>query len=55
MGRTLLQVFQQEFPYQPQQYFPRAIAAGRLVAHSRRGDKVGAHRTPLLPLAQPLR
>ena len=40
VGRTLLQVFQQEFPYQPQHYFPKAIAAGRLTACSRDGRPV---------------
>ena len=40
VGRTLLQVFQQEFPYQPQHYFPKAIAAGRLTARTRHGEVV---------------
>ncbi len=40
VGRTLLQVFQQEFPYQPQHYFPKAIRAGRLTARTRNGEVV---------------
>ena len=47
VGRTLLQVFHQEFSYQPQHYFPKAIAAGRLTARSRDGRAV--------PPATPLR
>lgn len=42
VGRTLLQVFQQEFPYQPQDYFPKAIASGRLTACTRHGAAIPA-------------
>eukprot|EP01050_Picozoa_sp_SAG11_P022074 SAG11_NODE_4074_length_2078_cov_2.655887_1_plen_429_part_01 len=53
VGLTLLQVFAQEFPYQPQQYFARAATAGRLTAR-RRGTRNTVARavSPTEPLKQ---